>query len=86
MVKLLDHAAELGLLTEVKDESKYFQTRDAAALAKEIERWNEGMAGMVGTMKDTLETTGDDAQTLIAEITKFPNFEHLEAKGRDQTD
>lgn len=86
LVKLLDYAAELGLLAEVKDESKYFQTRDATALGKELARWNEVIAGAVGTMKDTLDPLGKDAQAIIAEITKFPNFEHLEAKGRDQTD
>jgi len=35
------------------------------------------MAGLVGQYKDLL---GDEA---VAEITKYPNFEHLEAKGRE---
>jgi hypothetical protein len=51
-------------------------------LVKEIEKWNQMIAGAVGAMKDTLEKLGEDAGPLMSEITKFPNFEHLEAKGR----
>lgn len=46
------------------------------ALAREVGVWNEGMAGLVGQLKDMFG--GDFA----APITKFPDFEHLEAKGQ----
>jgi hypothetical protein len=86
LVKLLDYAADVVLLVEVKDESGYWDHRDAAKLMKEIEKWNQMIAGVVGTLKDTLEKLGEDAGPLISEITKFPNFDHLEAKGRADED
>lgn len=76
VVKLLDHAAELGILKEVSDEGEYFEKRDLQALAKEVGDWNTMIAGWAGRLKDAF---GD---AVAAEITKFPNFEHLEAKGR----
>jgi hypothetical protein len=82
LVKLLDYAAELVLLVEVQDESEYWEHRDAAKLVKEIEHWNQMIAGAVGAMKDTLEKFGEPTQSLMSEITKYPDFEHLEAKGR----
>jgi hypothetical protein len=82
LVKLLDYAAEICVLAEVKDESGYWERRDAMELVKEIDRWNQMIAGFFGAMKDTLEKMGEPTRTLEAEITKFPNFEHLEAKGR----
>lgn len=82
LVRLLDHAAELGILAEVKDEGGYWQERDAAALVKEIDNWNKMIAGAYGAMRDTLESMGADAGTLVSEIAKYPNFEHLEAEER----
>jgi len=84
LVTLLDYAAEIGLLASVEDESGYWKHRDEAALVKEIERWNRMMAGFVGAMKDKLTKPGGPARSVQAEITKFPNYEHLEAKGRDE--
>jgi len=84
LVKLLDYAAELGILARVVDEGGYWKNRDAAALVKQIEHWNQMMAGAVGQMKDTLEKLGEGTQSIMAEIVKFPNFEHLEAKGRNE--
>ena len=82
LVRLLDHAAELNLLVEANDEGGYFEKRDAAALVQEIEGWNQMIAGAVGAMKDTLDGMGQDSRSLMSEITKYPDFEHLEAKGR----
>lgn len=73
IVKLLDGAAELGLLKEVFDEGGFWEKRDIPALVKEVGDWNTMIAGWVGRLKDAF---GD---TFQAEITKFPNFEHLEA-------
>jgi hypothetical protein len=47
-------------------------------LVEEVGRWNQGIAGLVGQMKD-LVSGGRNVQS---EITRFPDFEHLEAKGR----
>jgi hypothetical protein len=77
VVRLLDHARELGILAAVKDESGFWEKRDAKNLVETVGRWNEMVAGLVGQYKDLL---GEDG---VAEITRYPDFEHLEAKGRD---
>jgi hypothetical protein len=73
---MLDHAKQLGILSSVSDEGDYWEKRDVKALVQEVSEWNEGMAGLVGQMKD-LFGDGFDAP-----IKAFPTFEHLEAKGR----
>ncbi len=76
VIKMLDFAESLGLVSSVSDEGKFWTQRDVTALAKEIGEWNEMMAGFVGRINDWMGEKGE------AEITKFPNYEHLEAKGR----
>ncbi|HEV7224210.1 MAG TPA: hypothetical protein VGN42_15990 [Pirellulales bacterium] len=77
VVKLLDHAAELGILKDVSDEGGYWQNRDMEALAKEVGQWNGMLAAVMGRIKDSL---GEGA-AVESKIAKFPNFEHLEAQG-----
>jgi hypothetical protein len=80
LVGLLDHAAKLGVLSRVNDEGGFFEHRDAGRLAAEVAELNRGIAAFAGRLKDIL---GDD---FAAEITKYPNFERLEAEGRrDET-
>ena len=79
VVKLLDHAATLGILKEVSDEGDYFQNRDVPALAKQVGDWNTMMAGWSGRFKDAF------GEGIVSEIAKFPNFERLEAKGQEPT-
>ena len=74
VVKLLDAAAEIGILKEVSDEGDYWQKRDIKALAAEVGDWNTMIAGWAGRLKDSF---GDG---VASEIAKYPNFEHLEAK------
>ena len=59
------------------DFHRYWEGRDVQALVKEVGEWNAMIAGLVGGMKDLLGT-----KDVKSEITKFPNFEHLEAEGR----
>lgn len=73
IVTLLDSARELGLLREVGDEGGYWEKRDVQALADQVGSWNTAIAGLTGRLKDIL---GGAAE---APITKYPNFEHLEA-------
>jgi hypothetical protein len=73
---MLDHAQQLDILASVNDEGDFWEKRDIKALAQEVGEWNEQMAGLVGQLKDMF---GGDFQ---APITQFPDFEHLEAKGR----
>ena len=74
IVRLLDHAKELGILKEVSDEGDYWEKRDIKALAQEVGDWNTMIAGWAGRFKDAF---GDG---VVSEIAKFPDFEHLEAK------
>ena len=76
VVSLLDHANKLAIVREVSDEGGFWDSRNVEALAKEVGEWNEMVAAFAGQFKDIL---GDD---VVSEITKFPDFEHLEAKGR----
>ena len=78
VVKLLDHAKELGLLKHVSDEGEYCEKRDIKALAQEVGDWNSMIAGWAGRFKDAF---GDG---VVSEITNYPNFEHLEAKGNER--
>jgi hypothetical protein len=74
VVKLLDHANDLGILGEVTDEGDFWEKRSVEALAKEVGGWNEMIAGWAGRLKDVL------GNGLEAPITSFPNFEYLEAQ------
>lgn len=76
LTRLLDAAVKLGIGTDVYDEGKFWKNRDVKALANEVGEWNELLAGLAGEFKDLL---GDSVESAIA---KFPNFEHLEARGR----
>ena len=76
VIRMLDIAKELGVLSSVSDEGGFWENRDVEMLAKEVGEWNVGMAALAGRLKDLLGGGID------APITKFPDFEHLEAKGR----
>jgi hypothetical protein len=76
VIALLDYARTLGILSSVSDEGGFWEKRDAQALAQTVGTWNELIAGVVGQLKDRL------GAEFVAEIAKFPDFEHLEAKGR----
>jgi hypothetical protein len=77
VIRMLDQARDLGLLECVSDEGNYWERREVQALAREVGDWNTLFAGWAGRLKDVL---GDEVQS---SITSFPNFEHLEAKGRE---
>lgn len=77
VIRLLDEALALGILDEVTDEGGYWTQRDEKALVEEVGQWNAMIAGFVGGMKDLL-----GGKAVDSEITKFPNYEHLEAEGR----
>ena len=76
VIKMLDHAKSLGILDDVSDEGDFWEDRDVRALAQQVGEWNEMIASSVGELKDLLGNEFDSA------ITKFPDFEHLEAAGR----
>ena len=73
LVRLLDCAKELNMLSEVEDDSGYWKHRDISNLMETIGQWNRQIAGFVGRFQDKF---GGD---FVAPITDYPNFEHLEA-------
>ena len=77
VVRMLDYAKAMGILDAVKDESGFWETRDIKALVETVGKWNRQIAGMVGQYKDEI------GGIIAAPIKEFPNFEHLEAEGRD---
>jgi len=77
VIRLLDHAANLGILGKVSDEGGFWEKRNAEVLVKEVGEWNQRMADFVGNLKDQF------GGEFVAPITEFPDFEYLEAKGRD---
>ena len=79
VIALLDFARSLGLVEHVSDEGNYWEARDVVALTKEVGTWNEMIAGFAGQLRDQLGANVESA------ITQFPNFEHLEARGRRDT-
>jgi hypothetical protein len=82
VVKLLDFASGTDLLTvEVQDEGKYWENRNLAKLAREVGEWNEFIAAYAGMLKDKADQEGVVPESAI---TGFANFEHLEARGREQ--
>ena len=76
VIRMLDFAKELGILASVSDEGEFWEKRDMKALAQEVGEWNEHIAGLAGKLKDMF------GGNIEAPITKFPDFEHLEAKGQ----
>ncbi len=60
----------------MSDEGDFFDKRDVKALVQEVGEWNEMIAGFVGQLKDRF------GGQIEAAITRYPNYEHLEAKGR----
>jgi hypothetical protein len=73
---MLDNAKDLGVLRSVSDEGDFWEKRNIEDLSREVGQWNEMIAGLAGELKDKL---GDE---VMSAITKFSNFEHLEARGR----
>jgi hypothetical protein len=76
VVRLLDGAQALGILDQVSDEGDYWSIRDPQALAQRVGQWNERIAAMAGRLKEQL------GARVESEIANYPDFEHLEAKGR----
>lgn len=73
---VLDHARTLGILQDVSDEGEFWEQRNVEALSREVGLWNQWIAGLAGKLRDRF------GPEVFSEITRFPNFEHLEAKGR----
>ena len=75
VIRMLDHAKQLGILQGVSDEGEFWEKRNVESLAREVGQWNGMIASLAGQLKDLL------GPNLAAPITEYPDFEHLEAKG-----
>jgi hypothetical protein len=76
VVKMLDHAKLLGILEDVSDEGKFWEKRDVRELVKQVGQMNQLVADWAGQLKDWF------GEEVASEITQYPDFEHLEARGR----
>ncbi len=81
LVRVLDHARELGADVTVRDDSDYWVHRDTDRLLESVRDWNRMIASFTGAFKDAM---GDDRRDgLVAPILEHDAFEHLEAEGLD---
>ena len=78
VTRMLDRAKQLGILDYVSDEGGYWEERDVQSLVKNVGEWNEAIAGLVGALDDLLLSNNRGE----APIKSFPDYEHLEARGR----
>jgi hypothetical protein len=78
VVAMLDDARELGFETSVSDEGGFYDSRNLDALCKNLESYNEIVAGFAGMLKDAVA----NPQQLSSPILNSPEFERLEMKGR----
>ena len=54
VVRMLDHAKELGMVVDVSDEGEFWEKRDVRALAEEVGSWNAMIGAFVGAMDDAV--------------------------------
>ncbi|HYU27511.1 MAG TPA: hypothetical protein VEK83_00620 [Gemmatimonadales bacterium] len=80
LVKLLDHAIELGVSVVVRDETRYWETRDEQRLISEVHNMNRIVAALAGKLSDHVGVANGRVQ---APIFAHPRFERLEM-GHDE--
>ena len=74
LVRVLDHAATLGIGVEVHDETGYWEHRSTELLVAAVTDMNRLIARFAGALGDQI---GDD-HSVEAPIFDHPDFEHLE--------
>lgn len=78
LVHLLDGAVACGIDVVVRDEAQYWETRDDAQLAANVQNMNSIVAAFAGRLSDLLGNEPDDALNVRAPIFDHPRFERLE--------
>jgi hypothetical protein len=81
LISFFDYADELGILRRVGDDSGYWESRDESRLRESVEEMNQMIAAIAGSFRDA--TPEPESKQVQSPIFDFPNFEHLEAEGRD---
>jgi hypothetical protein len=74
LVNLLDHAITLGFGVIVRDETRFWETRDEAVLLSEVHAMNRLVAKFAGAFGDAIGAE----QKVEAPIFSHPRFERLE--------
>lgn len=74
LVSVLDHARSVGVDVTVRDETRYWDTRDESVLVEEVHRMNRIVARFAGRFDDAV----GDAYNVEAPIFEHPQFERLE--------
>ena len=74
LVRVLDHAITLGIDVVVRDETHYWDTRDASRLVDEVRAMNQLVARFAGQLSDVVGETHE----VRASIFEHPRFERLE--------
>ena len=80
LVKVLDHAIALGVSVVVRDETRYWDTRDEQRLITEVHNMNRIVAALAGKVSDHAGVANGRVQ---APIFGHPRFERLEM-GQDE--
>lgn len=78
---LLREWKALGGRARVSDEGGYWPHGDEESLRGHLERMNRIVAGFAGYLKD--RSPADGSGTIQSPIFEHPQFEHLEAEGRE---
>ena len=78
MISLLDAAARLGFVCDVRDETGYFDSRDPEQLLQRVEEMNRIVARFAGAFSNAFEKAGGDTRQVQGEIFRHPDFERLE--------
>ena len=80
LVKLLDRAIDIGVSVVVRDETRYWETRDEQRLISEVHNMNRIVAALAGKVSDHAGVANGRVQ---APIFGHPRFERLEM-GQDE--
>lgn len=75
VITLLKYAKSLGLIQKVDDGGHFWESGDPQLLVAKVTKYNQFIAAFAGQLKDQMDTP------VVSEITKFPDFENLEAAG-----
>lgn len=92
VIAMLEQVEMLGVELDVWDQGRYWETTSDDLLRKELEKSTAIVAATMGELKDAIER--DDPQAgkrtkkgrklrEVNPLLQHPQFEHLEAKGRD---
>ncbi len=78
IVAALEAAQSLGFEVTVRDETGYWESRDAGQLIHAVTEMNKLVATLAGRFTDAARDAGVESRAIESEIFKHPDFERLE--------